>query len=93
MRGGEAFGTLRHRPPDRYRPEELARALVAVTASGKEEFTLGGEARARVAVGDDAPMADRVLALPAGSTRTARALDWHRLPRGSGRECWKPARV
>ncbi len=59
-------GLLPRRPPDRYRPEEIARALVSVAASGKEEFTVGGEARLmEIAYGLLRPVADRVLALVA----------------------------
>jgi NAD(P)-dependent dehydrogenase (short-subunit alcohol dehydrogenase family) len=59
-------GRLPRRPPDRYRPEEVARALVSVTASGKEEFTVGGEARAmEVLYQLTRPGADRVLAVVA----------------------------
>ena len=57
-------GLLPYRPPDRYRPEEIARALVSVAVSGKEEFTVGGEARAmEVLYSLTRPGADRVLAL------------------------------
>jgi NAD(P)-dependent dehydrogenase (short-subunit alcohol dehydrogenase family) len=55
-------GELPHRPPDRYKPEEIARALVSVAASGKEEFTVGGEARLiEVLYGTTRPVADRIL--------------------------------
>jgi NAD(P)-dependent dehydrogenase (short-subunit alcohol dehydrogenase family) len=57
-------GRLPRRPPDRYRPEEVARALVSVAASGKEEFTVGGEARAMELLwATTRPVADRVLAV------------------------------
>jgi len=57
-------GVLPRRPPDRYKPEEVARALVAVAASGREEFTIGGVARLmEVAYAVARPLADRVLAL------------------------------
>jgi NAD(P)-dependent dehydrogenase (short-subunit alcohol dehydrogenase family) len=57
-------GLLPHRPPDFYRPEEVARALVSVAASGREEFTVGGEARAMEVVYAFArPVANQVLAL------------------------------
>ena len=39
------MGHLPRRPPDAYSPEEIARALVACAASGRREFTVGGEAR------------------------------------------------
>jgi NAD(P)-dependent dehydrogenase (short-subunit alcohol dehydrogenase family) len=58
------IGLLPRRPPDRYRPQEISRALVSVAASGKEEFTVGGEARAmEVLYQLTRPGADRVLAL------------------------------
>jgi len=57
-------GRLPRRPPDRYTPDEVARAIVSVTASGKEEFTVGGEARAMELLwATTRPVADRVLAL------------------------------
>jgi len=59
-----AGGRLPRRPPDRYTPDEVARALVSVTASGKEEFTVGGEARAMELLwAATRPVADRVLAV------------------------------
>ena len=39
------MGRLPRRPPDAYSPEEIARALVSCAASGRREFTVGGEAR------------------------------------------------
>src|SRR5215213_5297141 len=57
-------GRLPRRPPDRYRPQEVARAIVSVTASGKEEFTVGGEARAMELLWTTTrPVADRALAM------------------------------
>jgi NAD(P)-dependent dehydrogenase (short-subunit alcohol dehydrogenase family) len=59
-------GRLPNRPPDRYRPEEVARAIVSVAASGREEFTVGGEARAmEVLYSTMRPLANRVLAVVA----------------------------
>jgi len=57
-------GRLPRRPPDRYKPEEVARALVSVAASGREEFTVGGEARAmELLYAATRPAAVRVLAV------------------------------
>lgn len=59
-------GELPHRPPDRYTPEAVARAIVSVAASGREEFTVGGEARLmEVLYAVARPIADRVLGVVA----------------------------
>jgi NAD(P)-dependent dehydrogenase (short-subunit alcohol dehydrogenase family) len=59
-------GELPHRPPDRYKPEEIARAIVSVAASGREEFTVGGEARLmEVLYATTRPVADRILGVVA----------------------------
>jgi NAD(P)-dependent dehydrogenase (short-subunit alcohol dehydrogenase family) len=68
------IGVLPHRPPDRHRPQEIARALVSVAASGKEEFTVGGLARGMEVVYTlTRPGADRVLALVGRFYSTGRA--------------------
>lgn len=38
-------GRLPRRPPDAYSPETVARAIVSCAATGRREFTVGGEAR------------------------------------------------
>jgi len=55
-------GRLPRRPPDNYSPETIARAMVSCAASGREEFSVGGESRVMELLYAVArPVADRVL--------------------------------
>ncbi len=59
-----AVGRLPRRPPDAYAPEEIARALVACATTGRDELTIGGEARAgEIIYAAARPLASRVLGL------------------------------
>jgi NAD(P)-dependent dehydrogenase (short-subunit alcohol dehydrogenase family) len=84
-----ANGRLPRRPPDNYSPETIARALVACAASGREEFSVGGESRVlELLYALARPVADRFLILidrySGGGTRSASERGMLTHPSGQG---------